>query len=293
MALHQLTLISVLHVACLCLTSANVKAQQAYEIIADGSEYSLTVGAEIVSQPVLSLFFISEGRETTAVSVSVEGPAGLRGAVDGVKLERGDRPGVEMFQDSDRRDPYVIWEKPGGPRFTGFLIDTRGAADTVSFLYHLHKDACARDISSRYVSRLALDFGGVNQERLIQGLTIRFAIREYRHQGSKVATIKPASHGRFFGEPILLMATLRYGGETVRIIQRRSKGVGFHREIPVVKYVSYRGHMLSLARLRGILSGGNLRGGKATFELSSGSAVYGVCFDLIRRRQVANGYPIH
>jgi hypothetical protein len=59
------------------------------------------------------------------------------------------------------------------------------------------------------------------------------------------------------------------------------------KRIPIVKYVGYKGYGLSLARIKGLLNGG-----KATFELSNGGDIYGVCFSLARKRQVRNGYPM-
>jgi hypothetical protein len=88
------------------------------------------------------------------------------------------------------------------------------------------------------------------------------------------------------GEPILLMSTMAYGGEYVSIVKWAKGKIASIKEIPVVKYVSYRGYNLSLARLNGTLSGG-----KVTYELSDGGLTYGVCLAAERRRQYANGYP--
>jgi len=264
-----------------------VRADQAFEVRSDGTEYSLTVGVEQISDPWISLLFLSPGRETTAVLVGIDGPPGLQGAVDGVLVQHGALISTEPFATSMLRESYLVRTAVGAKEARRFKVESDSDAGVIQFLYHLHKDACKPESSAQYLARVLLDFSKVSPELLSQGVTLRFAIKEYRYQGSQVASIKPASDGKYRDEPILLMETMQYGGEYVNIIQRGKRGVRLRRRIPVVKYVFHRGRTLSLARLRGVL-----RGGRATFELSNGGAVYSVCFSLERRRQVANGYPL-
>jgi hypothetical protein len=266
-------------------------ADSAFQVTADGTEYSLTVGPEQIADPEVSLLFLSPGSETIAVMVGIEGPPGLRGEVDGAKLPPGIAVSTEPLASSKLRESYLIRKAVGAKEAKRFEIEAGGSQTVVQFHYHLQKDACASDRSTQYLSRVLLDFRGVSPERFAQGVTIRFAIQEYRYQGSRIASIKPASDGKYRGEPILLMGTMQYGGEYVNIIQRGKRGIRLRRRVPVVKYVFHRGHTLSLARLRGVLRG-VLRGGRATLELSNGGAVYSVCFALERRRQIANGYPL-
>lgn len=263
------------------------QADQAFEVRADGTEYSLTVGVEQIADPQISLLFLSPGSETTAVMVGIDGPPGLQGEVDGVLIQQGAVVSTKPFATSMLRESYSVRTAVGTKGVKRFRIEPDSDARVIQFLYHLHKDSCKPTTSAQYLARVLLDFSKVSPELLSQGITLRFAIKEYRYQGSQVASIKPASDGKYRGEPILLMGTMQYGGEYVNIIQRGKRGVRSRRRIPVVKYVFHRGHTLSLARLRGVL-----RGGRATFELSNGGAVYSVCFSLERRRQVANGYPL-
>jgi hypothetical protein len=118
---------------------------------------------------------------------------------------------------------------------------------------------------------------------------VSVALQEFPFKRDQAASIKPSSDGKYRGEPILLMQTIAYGSEYVNIRQYAKSGkLRSARRIPIIKYVGYRGLSLSLARLRGLLNGG-----KATFELTNGSDIYGVCFSLARRRQVRNGYPMN
>jgi hypothetical protein len=264
-----------------------LQAAQEFQVAADATEYSLTVGAEQITDPRISLLFVSNGNETTAIMMGIDGPAGLRGEVAGARLLKGGSISNQALDNSPLRESYPIRLMGEEKLARYFEIARTSEGGIIQFIYHLQKDACKPDASARYISRVLLDFSQVAPDKLSQGITLRFAIKEYTYQGSRVASVKPASDGKYRGEPILLMASTQYGGEYVTIIQRGKRGVRSRLRIPVVKYVFHRGHTLSLARLRGAL-----RGGRATFELSSGAAVYSVCFALERRRQVANGYPL-
>ena len=174
-----------------------------------------------------------------------------------------------------------------GKEYDSFILDAGGGANgKFEFLYHMHKDACLPSKSTQYLSRLFINVSGVSQAELDKGIVIRVGIKELPYSGSRAASIKPAADGKYRGEPILLMSSVGYGNEYVNVVKRKSHVVRSRKRIPVVKYVSYKGYSLSLSRLRGML-----RGGQATFELSNGGYIYGVCFKLVRKRQVTNGYP--
>lgn len=251
-------------------------------------EYSFSVGGNGAFDDTHAIYFSSPGNETLVVAVGLDGPQGLTGSIDAVSIPGASPISPAHFTDSNSLEKLkVIAPTQAGFReYERFMID--GADGIVRFFYQIHKDACRSDKEVKYLSRVVLNFAGVAQERLAEGVTVRIAMQEYHHAGSKVASIKPVAEGMYRGEPILLMGATQYGGEYVNVIRRGKNGrIQSKRRIPIVKYVYHRGHTLSLARLRGIL-----RGGKATFELSNGAAIYGVCFELVRRRQVANGYPL-
>jgi hypothetical protein len=151
--------------------------------------------------------------------------------------------------------------------------------------YHLQKDACTGGKTDRYVSRVKLDLSKVDPSLYDLTFKVRLSLKEFKYAGAQVASIKPESDGKYKNEPILLMATIG-NPEYVNIVYWRKKRIARTRRIPVVKYVSYKGYGLSLARLIG-----SLNGGRATFELTNGGDIYGVCFTAVRRRQSVNGYP--
>ena len=256
---------------------------------ADGTEASFSFNSTYSPSEPFAVYFTSPGNVSVAVEVGVDGPPGLAGRVEGAFGGKGPAEQSALEDGSLRWDSFKLIAQGAKARkeYDSFLIDPASEGGAVSFIYHLQKDACLPRTDAGYVSRLVFDLRGVPQAQFEQGFSIRVALREYRYPGSQVASIKPSSDGKYRGEPILLMATMQYGGEYVNIIRRSNGKIRSRRRIPVVKYVSHRGQALSLARLRGVL-----RGGKATFELSNGGAVYGVCFALERRRQFANGYKL-
>jgi hypothetical protein len=283
-----------IHLSARCLTvaililvaSAAGVAAESLEVKADGAEYELNVAPG--AREGVDLFFVSLGSVSVAVGLALDGPAGLEAEVDAALLGAASAATPSAISNL-KYDPSSVLA--GGAERAkinnSFVIDPSSAGGVIQTVYHIHKDACLPDSAARYVSRIKLSFARVAPTLVASGFKVRFALREYRYGGSEVATIKPSSDGKYRGEPILLMGTIQYGGEYVRVFRRQGARIRSKRVLPVVKYVSHRGQSLSLARLNGILGGG-----QATFELTNGGYLYGVCFDLIRRRQFANGYKL-
>lgn len=257
-----------------------------YKIDADGSQYEVVLGAPQKGMSKVSVYFESKGNVSNAVFVRVGGPAGTRGRIRGARVLDSSQSEQEVLQTLSAADSYKVFGSDL-KEYDEFEIADALAGNASEVLYHLQKDACQPRKLSRYLSEINLDLSAIDQEEFDRGFTIKVAVLEIPFPGATLASIKPSSDGKFRGEPILLMGSIGYGGEYVKIIRRRKNRVVSQRTIPVVKYVGYRGKTLSLARLRGLL-----RGGKATFELTGGGYVYGVCFELSRRRQVANGYTL-
>ena len=272
-----------------CDCHCEAKTVELIRIEPNGSERQAHVQAHGGEATPMVVYFSLSDTSSAAIEVAIEGPTGLRGAAFGARYESSvldqhlsDVPWQLATRMKLRREVG-----PQAKEFDGFVITGEGERGMVRFLYQAQKDACEMYTTHSYVTGVWFDVSGVAPEVLAKGFSIRFAMQEYKFQGARVASIKPASDGKYRGEPILLMGAVQYGGEYVNVIRRSRRGVRSRRRIPVVKYVSYKGYLLSLARLRGIL-----RGGHATFELTNGGLVYGVCFALQRRRQVANGYPL-
>jgi hypothetical protein len=279
----------ILTAALLCCLAPQCSAITHQQIVADGTEAEFSFTSAYSASEPFAVYFTSPGIVSLAVEVGVDGPPGLAGKVEGALLGKGAWDDMSIDRASLRWEEYKIIAQgaKGRKEYASFVIDPSSDGGAISFIYHLHKDACLSREDVVYGSRLVLDLSAIPQAQFEKGFTIRVALREYNYPGSQVASIKPASDGKYRGEPILLMGTMQYGGEYVNIIRRSNGRVRSRRRIPVVKYVSHRGQALSLARLQGVL-----RGGRATFELSNGGAIYGVCFSLERRRQFANGYKL-
>lgn len=260
-----------------------------FEIPATGDLYEVSFDSADSSSPAFEVYFSSPGSVSLAVGLVVEGPPGTQAIIDSMYLP----PSVSSYGEARRRgiasEPATLTSVSDFRRreTNRFIIDPAGPAGRVQLLYHLHKDACMPDKTSRYVSRITFFLDQIPAQYFTDGFKLRVAVKEYRYRGSEVASIKPVSEGKYRGEPILLMGSIQFGNEYVNLIRRAGQRVRSRQRLLVVKYVYHRGHSLSLARLRRVLNGG-----KATFELSNGGYIYGVCFSLVRRRQTANNYPL-
>lgn len=257
-----------------------------FKILANGTRYELALGPEQRKLQEVSVYFESAGNVSSAVVFEIEGPPELRGTVSSVLVPKGGGDESVLLESAGATEPLQILG-PKGKGYDAVVIDGTNGGGGIRAVYHLHKDACLPRASTRYLSRLTLDLSKIDRALYDPGFVVRLAMQEVPFSGSQIASIKPSSDGKYRGEPILLMGTISYGGEYATITKRKGGKVRSRSRIPVVKYVSYKGRSLSLARLRG-----KLRGGKATVELSNGGFIYGVCFKLERRRQVRNGYPL-
>lgn len=269
--------------------SAYAQSALAYEVVADGTTYQARFTAATRNIKEFTVYFVSAGNNSTAVAVGLQAPNGTRAKGNiGFLGARGakDAIGQPSFGVQAR------FRRSGSKReFSEAVINTQDSGSSSGSSYswfHLHKDACSGSKKSRYLAKVTVNVSDVDPALYEQGFTVSVALQEYRFKGGQAASIKPASDGKYRGEPISLMQTISYGNEYLNIRSYARGGkLRSAKRIPVVKYVGYRGLSLSLARLRGLLNGG-----KATFELTNGGDIYGVCFSLARRRQVRNGYPM-
>ncbi len=260
-----------------------------FRIPPDASDYEIAVSPNGPRIGPFAVYFESAGLSSVAVEVGIEGPTGLRGAPFGVQGPAGQGEFAEYIVPFDLHDRMNIYEAgpPGTSRYDSFAINGETPRGLIRFLYQLQKDACAVERDAMYLTGVWFEPSGVAAELLQKGFSVHIAMRERPFEGARVASINPTAEGKYRGEPILLMGSMQYGGEHVNLVRRSREGARTVRRLPVVKYVWHRGYSLSLARLRGVL-----RGGRATFELTNGGEIYGVCFELRRRRQVVNGYPL-
>jgi hypothetical protein len=276
-------------VASLVVTGSSAVAQQdlpPYEIVPDGKQYEIQMGPDQRSLKTISVFFVSTGNMSNAVQINLSGPIGIRGSV------RGGPIGVLDASTALTRNHPTITQygiRASGVKDTTESFVTASSYDPyygyVAPWFHLTKDACGSK-KDRYVAHIKLDLSGVDPAVYDQIFSIQIAVTELKFSRKPVASIKPSSDGKYFGEPILLMNTVGYGNEFVTKNTWKNGKVVASVKLPVVKYVGYMGYGLSLIRIKGVL-----KGGKHTWDLTNGGEIYGVCLKAIRTRQRINGYP--
>ena len=199
-----------------------------------------------------------------------------------------DRPGLCQFL---LRGGACLFQtiptpSPTGEPGTGGEGPTGANAATFTLL----KDVCNKKVK-RYAVRLVMNLANVDPATRAAGFTvsIQFAARLY--QGKRAASIKPTSEGKFAPQPLLLMQSISgYGAffgspEEITLVRFRGGKVRSQTSIDVEDYVPYRDLFLTRS-----LIGKQLRGGKGVFVLSNGSASYGLCLPLARRRSYAGDY---
>lgn len=265
----------------------SVQAQSSlYEIKADGTQYSITLGPNQRSLTTLPVYFTSSGNISSAVTVEVKGPAGIKVSARGGVA--GALNAVSVLTATDRAQPYKMRDSNTTESDVYTLTSQYAQSAETSGLawFHLTKDACSGDAKSQYVAQVTLDLSGVDPSLYDSTFPLTIAVKEFKYQGQKASSIKPSSDGMYRGEPILLMSSIQSGSEYFIINQWKSGKLMRSRKLAVAKYAGWRGYYLALGRLGGLLTGG-----KATFELTNGGDIYGACFTLQRRRQTAHGYP--
>lgn len=153
----------------------------------------------------------------------------------------------------------------------------------------LHKNTCSRDKSALYPVRLDINIAKINPALYPEGAEFIVTASNIVYRGSKAASIKPKSDGKYAPQPVGVFAAIggyMFGREEVQISKWNKSGrkaVGVAR---VADYTYAYGRLLGRTPLGKLLRGG----GYATFDVSNGQNAYSVCFRLVARRQVANGY---
>lgn len=257
-----------------------------YEVVPDGREYGIRMGPRERSLKAISVYFVSTGNVSNKVEVAVQGPTGIVGTARAGFL--GGEVAAQALSTSAAIQPLLVRSYENKKGMQSFSPTNNGYGDAYANVsFHIQKDACS-PATSKYVAQVKLDLSGIDPTLYDQGFSISIAVKESPFKGRRVASIKPFSDGQYYREPILLMETVGWGGEYVNKVTWKGGRIVATKRLPIVKYVSYRGYGLSLARIKGILNGG-----KQTFELSSvgSDEVYGVCLKALRTRQKVNGYP--
>jgi hypothetical protein len=161
----------------------------------------------------------------------------------------------------------------------------RSVSDYFDLYGLFRKDACGSS-KDEYVIRIDVDLSQVNWEQ-IPNYTTSFRIKTLDYAGKKRASIKPKSDGRFAPRPIILMEWLNnLCGNKLTMTKWSGGRPASPKELSIYSFYLHRDDLiLGLAVVDKVL-----KGGKGTFELSDGYQGYGVCFELMKKRQKANGY---
>jgi len=148
----------------------------------------------------------------------------------------------------------------------------------------IHKNACASR-NTKYLVRFEIDLTKVEAPTQTTA-DVAISANAFKFSGSKAATIKPESDGRYAPQPILLMAYLdTMCGQNLSLVRWKGNSIQKITPLKLGDLVFYRNWILTRSPI-----GRALTGGKGTFELSTSHAAYGVCFALAKRRQWANGF---
>ena len=146
------------------------------------------------------------------------------------------------------------------------------------------KNTCAPK-QTRYLLRFKVDLSKLDPEK-VPDVTLMIQAMQYRYGGEMAATLKPVSDGMYAPQPILLMAFLgSFCGQRLNVIKWASGRPSTEMPVKIGDLIQLYGHFFIRSPI-----GGALQGGKGTFELHNGRSAYGVCFNLVKERQSANGY---
>ncbi len=176
---------------------------------------------------------------------------------------------------------------PGsGTGGTGGSGGSDNGATSPVFRSLLSKDTCSK--SSKYLVQIEFDLNAVAQASLDKGVSLLASVDEYEYNGSKAASIKPISDGKFAPRPLILMSSVGgyYTNEQISLVRWGRGKIKSRKILKFAKSLYYKNLFLSSALVDGVLTGG-----KGTFEITNGVDIYSVCMKLQRTRQRVNGYP--
>lgn len=159
-----------------------------------------------------------------------------------------------------------------------------------SYRHHFglfRKDSCTPAKRSKYILMYTVDLSSVNWAEYPGGLSLRVSLREKKLARGRESALKPESEGRYAPRPIIMMNWLSETcGNKITITKWSRNKPQSITPLQIYGLLSYKNLVINLALVDGALSGG-----KGTAELFTRTKAYGVCFDLVRRRQNKNDWP--
>jgi hypothetical protein len=221
------------------LFSAAAQSAPVYEVVADGTTYQANFTAATRNIKEFTVYFVSEGNNSTSVAVGLQAPNGARAKAQIGFL--GAKDVKQAVSDLSFGMETKFRNTTSKKEFSESVVKAEEGSSSLGSSYswfHLHKDACSGSKKSQYLAKVTVNVSDVDPALYEKGFTVFVALQEYRFKGAQVASIKPASDGKYFGEPILLMGTIAYGNEYVNIRRYAKEGkLRSMKRIPVVKYV--------------------------------------------------------
>jgi hypothetical protein len=204
---------------------------------------------------------------------------------------------------SDNSGTPIQNETPVDPQDDFFQNPENSYVEGVGLL---QKDNCANITS--YLLLTEVDISGVDRSLFPNGIALRIQVREVKFSGGMASSLKPAGDevGKYAGRPLILMSSLYSSDEQIAVTSWNRGKPSATRTVPVRSQdrVFWRGYSLARAPIDSLFGGSrrsthrkkrpgksNRLGSKGTFEIMSPSNGYGVCFQIKRVRQRANGYP--
>ena len=183
----------------------------------------------------------------------------------------------------------VDWdgELPGFGRMArAYAREDDPFVDTYDLTGLFKKDMCSTRKTDRYLVRIEVDFKKVDPASAPDGVMVFSSVMESRYQGSRSASLKPKSDGRYAPKPIVLMDYMRKMCGNRVVISKWKDG----KPKKLADHASYGFIRRNGSLFTRTLVDGGLKGGKGVFDLYDGSNAYGVCFELVAKRQNKNGY---
>lgn len=250
-----------------------------------GSSYQINIPAALPPTQQIVVWYKSRGAGAIAVDYHVIAPQGT-GATFGAERYVPQRMLRGRSQESFLKEHRI---SPSMRPFRKIAAVTDDSSSvSASARWFVSRDACA-STRTQYRVGLLLDFSQVNEEVRTSGFSLQVQFLEVPWRGSRAASIKPSSDGRFSPEPLLLMSSIAAasGNRDEIVLRRWSRSkIRSNSRIAIRDYVLYRDLFLSRSTI-----GAALSGGRGSFDMDNGVFTYSVCFDLARIRQTTNGYP--
>lgn len=265
--------------------SSKASAQTfSYPIPADGKSYTLTFNPGTSSAAILQVYYEVRGNQTQVHGAGFRSALGTRGRMALVVMKSREKAAAAAARISQGivQEFYLADGKTAKEvkvAAENFEVGAGGAL-------LVRKDTCGWKSNAKQLMVLELRFDQVDAATLAAGFQMEVGTQVGTYRGSRIASIKPVSDGKYAPRPLLLIHTISGGSDLVTLSSWARSKLRSSRPLKVEDLVYWRGFVLNR-----IVAANILRGGKATVDVFNGAAAYSACITLRRTRQRVNGYP--